>query len=143
MAAYNEVKMKKTLIGKLTHGSDLLEQLTEICQDNGIRLGRVEALGAVCKARLAYYDQQKHKYEFIEVIKNLEITALVGNVSLRDGKPMTHAHITLSDADGHAYGGHLAPGTIVFACEFVMDVYDGPQFCRTRDEQTALSLWDI
>ena len=33
---------------------------------------------------------------------------------------MVHAHVTLGDAEGRAFGGHLAAGTPVFACEFVI-----------------------
>jgi len=143
MAIYNEIKLVKTFIGKLQFGGDLLEELTSICEENDIRLGCVEALGAVKKGRIGFYDQQAREYNFIEIDKPLEITKLIGNISLRDGKPMVHAHITLSDSQGNAYGGHLAPGTIVFACEFIINSYDGPDHIRDYDEQTGLPLWKI
>ena len=143
MAIYNEIKPGKTFIGKLKFGGDLLVELTSVCEQNDIRLGRVEALGAVKKARVGFYDQQAREYNFLEIDKPLEITKLVGNISLRDGKPMVHAHITLSDSQGNAYGGHLAPGTIVFACEFILNSYDGPDHIRDYDEQTGLPLWKI
>ena len=143
MAIYNEIKHTKTFMGKLKFGGDLLEELTSICDQNEISLGRVEALGAVKKARVGFYDQQARKYDFIEIDKQLEITKLIGNISVRDGKPMVHAHITLSDSQGIAFGGHLAPGTIVFACEFIMNSYDGPDHIRDYDEQTGLPLWKM
>ncbi|MHC4324054.1 MAG: PPC domain-containing DNA-binding protein [Planctomycetota bacterium] len=143
MAIYNEVKRNKTFMGKLKFGGDVLEELTSICDQNDIRLGRVEALGAVQKARVGFYDQQARKYDFIEIDKPLEITKIIGNISVRDGKPMIHAHITLSDSQGNAFGGHLAPGTIVFACEFIMNSYDGPDHIRDYDEQTGLPLWKL
>ena len=143
MAIYNEIKRTKTFMGKLEFGGDLLEELTSVCNQNDIRLGRAEALGAVQKARIGFYNQQARKYDFIEIDKPLEITKLIGNISLRDGKPMVHAHITLSDSQGNAFGGHLAPGTIVFACEFIMNSYDGPDHNRDYDEQTGLPLWKI
>ena len=143
MAIYNEVQVQQTLIGKLKHGGDLLEELTSVCERNGVSLGRVEALGAVKKARLCFYNQQARKYDFFEIEENLEIAGLIGNISMRDGKTMVHAHITLSDADGRAYGGHLAPGTFVFACEFTIDVYKGQQLRRAYDEETGLPLWKM
>ncbi len=54
-----EVKAVKMFMGKLTHGSDLLEEITKICVEHDICLGRVEAIGAVQKARLGYYNQIK------------------------------------------------------------------------------------
>jgi predicted DNA-binding protein with PD1-like motif len=143
MAIYNEVKSNKTFMGKLKFGGDLLEELTSVCAQNNICLGRVEALGAVKKARVGFYDQQARKYDFIEIDKPLEITKLIGNISVRDGKPMIHAHITLSDSQGKACGGHLAPGTIIFTCEFIMNSYDGPDHIRDYDKQIGLPLWKM
>ncbi|MHC4640966.1 MAG: PPC domain-containing DNA-binding protein [Planctomycetota bacterium] len=143
MTIYNEVQLQRIFVGKLKHGSDLLEELTSVCVHDDIHLGRVEAIGAVTKARLCFYNQQERKYDFFEIKENLEITALLGNISMRDGKPMVHAHITLSDAQGRAYGGHLALGTVVFACEFSIDVYQGPRLLRAYDEETGLPLWDM
>ena len=130
-------------MGKLTYGADLLEELTEVCRKEKVQLGRVEALGAVSRARLGFYNQQTREYQFFELDQPLEITKLVGNVSLKDGKPMVHAHVTLADEAGKAFGGHLAPGTIVFACEFILQAFEGPTFERGFDEQTGLPLWKM
>lgn len=143
MAIYNRVDLKQTLIGKLGHDEDLLKELQSVCKEKDILLGKISVIGAVKKARIGFYDQQTRQYRFLEINKTLEISSLTGNVSIRDGKPMVHAHITLCDCDGNAYGGHLAEGTIVFACEFVMDIYDGPQYLRENDETTGLTLWKI
>jgi predicted DNA-binding protein with PD1-like motif len=143
MPIYNQVQLKKTIIGKLGHDKDLLEELQLVCKKENILLGRISAIGAVKKARIGFYDQAARQYNFLEINKNLEISSLTGNVSVRDDKPMVHAHITLCDCEGNAYGGHLAEGTIVFACEFVLDIYDGPQYLREYDETTGLPLWKI
>ena len=140
---YNQVELKQTVIGRVRHDGDLLEELQRVCKKKDIRLGRISAIGAVKKARIGYYDQDARRYRFLEINKHLEISSLAGNVSIRDGEPMVHAHITLCDSDGNACGGHLAEGTIVFACEFVMDIYDGPQYPREYDETTGLPLWKI
>jgi predicted DNA-binding protein with PD1-like motif len=137
------VRPKDVVMGRLSHGADLLEELTRLCVGRGVTLGRLEALGAVQKARVGFYDQAKRVYDYVDLDQPLEITKLVGNVSLKDGKPFVHAHVTLSDAAGRAYGGHLAEGTIVFACEFVLEAYEGPAFERGHDEQTGLALWQL
>jgi predicted DNA-binding protein with PD1-like motif len=141
MAIFKEVKSIEKFMGKLSHGGDLLEEMTDICRKKNIQLGRVEAMGAVQKARLAFYDQQKHEYQFFSINKPLEITKLIGNISLKDGDPMVHAHITLADKSGKAFGGHLAPGTMVFACEFILEVFEGPILERKLDKETGLPLW--
>jgi predicted DNA-binding protein with PD1-like motif len=136
-----EVSQTRVFMGKLAHGSDLIESLNEICRNEGVNLGRVEALGAVQKARLGYYNQGTHTYEFHDFDHPMEIASLIGNVSLKDGQAFVHAHVTLTDREGQAIGGHLAPGTIVFACEYVIHAFDGPAHERGFDETTGLPLW--
>ncbi len=143
MAVYNKMQQKQIFMGKLDFSSDLLDELTALCCKEDITLGKITAIGAVQKARVGYYDQKNREYQFVEINKNLEIISLVGNISIRDGKPMVHAHIALSDRDGNAFGGHLAKGTIVFACEFTITAYNGAEHIREPDEQTGLPLWRI
>ncbi len=143
MTMVKKVESRELFMGKLSHGSDVLEELTAVCRRENIRLGRVEALGAVQRARLGFYDQEKRAYRYLELAQHLEITSLVGNVSLKDGQPMVHAHVTLADGEGKAYGGHLASGTVVFACEFVLEAFEGPTLERVPDETTGLPLWPL
>jgi predicted DNA-binding protein with PD1-like motif len=132
----------RKLMGRLAKGADLLEALEEQCRLNNITLGEVRALGAVTKARVGYYKQDIQKYMFLELDRPLEILSLIGNISLKDGQPMVHAHVTLSDEDGRAFGGHLAPGTLIFACEFVIQEDKSDQVLqRTLDTETGLFLW--
>ena len=141
MTSIHEVTPRSLSMGKLHRGDDLLEAIGSICRDKNILLGRVEAIGAVEKATLGFYDQKRKQYEFFSIDSPHEITSLIGNVSLREGVPMVHAHITLSDEKGNVHGGHLASGTIVFACEVLIEAFDGPAFNREIDENTGLPLW--
>jgi len=143
MSIMKDITSKQLFMGKLSYGKDLIEELTRICIKENIQLGRIEALGAVQKACIGYYDQNSREYQFIDLDQHLEITNLVGNVSLKDGNPIVHAHVTLADEKGRAYGGHLAPGTIIFACEFILETFEGQAFNRGFDEETGLPLWDM
>ncbi len=143
MATHVDTKHARCVMGRLGHGKDLLDELTSVAEAEGVTLGRVEALGALSRARLGFYNHEEREYEFFELDGPLELTNLVGNVSLKDGKPMVHAHVTLADRKGAAFGGHLAPGTVVFACEFAMQVLDGPELTRARDDATGLPLWKM
>ncbi len=143
MAVMKSYKPTGVLMGRLAHGSDLLEEITGICRDNSIRMGRVEAIGAVSGARIGYYNQGVSEYEYVTAEQPLEIVAMKGNISVKDGEPMVHAHVVLSDENGDAFGGHLAAGTIVFACECLIEVLDGPVLERKPDDETGLPLWDM
>ena len=78
---------------------------------------------------------------FVALNEPLEISSLIGNISLKDGQPFVHAHVILSNARGKTWGGHLASGTIVFACEYTVEVFGGMEFTRLHDEGTGLHLW--
>ncbi|MEW6425743.1 MAG: DUF296 domain-containing protein [Bacillota bacterium] len=136
------VRTARRIMGRLKKGDDLLAALTRECENAEITLGEVRALGAVSRARAGYYDQTGREYKYIEREAPQEILALVGNVSLKDGRPFVHAHIVFSDEEGRAWGGHLAEGTIVFACEFIVREYlSEERFERRFDDETGLFLW--
>jgi len=132
----------RRLLGRLAKGEDLLAGLEQRGAAAGIKLGAVRAIGAVSRARFGYYHQTERRYAFLEFSEPLEILALLGNVSLKDGQVMVHAHVTLADAQGRAWGGHLAEGTLVFACEYEIQEYLGEKpLARALDEETGLFLW--
>ena len=67
MAIYKNIEPKRTIMGKLSFGGDLLDELTEICKKENITLGTVAAIGAVKKAKIGFYNQQTRKYQFNEM----------------------------------------------------------------------------
>jgi predicted DNA-binding protein with PD1-like motif len=131
----------RTIMGQLPYGADLLESLTEIVQKEQITLGRIQAIGATTHAVVAYYDQNTKTYNPLEFTGGMEILNLNGNVSIRDGKPFVHVHILLGDAKGQVFGGHLLPGTKLFACEVSIDVLEGDPLHRAKEDRTGLFLW--
>ena len=141
MTMIKRVEVRERFMARLSKDADLVQEITAICKKHGITLGRIEALGAVQKACFSFYDQKTHEYLPVSLDKPLEILKLTGNVSLRDNAPFVHAHVTLGDGEGRAYGGHLAPGTIIFACECMVEALNGPALSRQLDEATGLFLW--
>ena len=141
MRMVERVGVRDRFVARLAKDCDLLEEITDICRKEGITLGRVEALGAVQKACFSFYDQGTHTYKPLSLDEPFEILGLTGNVSMRDNEPFVHAHVTLADGEGRAYGGHLATGTIIFACECVIEAFSGPALKRELDGPTGLFLW--
>lgn len=136
-----QVKPSQVFIGSLERGSDVLDGVTAFCKENQIALGRIVGLGAVQRANIGYFDQSEKSYRFIALDRPMEITSLVGNVSLKDGEPFIHAHVTLGDEEGRCFGGHLGEGNIVWAFEFTLEEFTGAVFQRVYDPETKLSLW--
>src|SRR5437899_6333001 len=129
----NGSRVKSTYIGQLPYGADLYDGLTRIVRKENIRLGRIQGIGATTYAKVAYYDQNTKVYNPLEFPGGMEILSLSGNVSIRDGKPFVHAHLVLGDPQGKVFGGHLLPGTILFACELFIEELEGSELAREHD----------
>lgn len=141
---HKQVKLGRNFIGRFDFGQDLLESITKFCIDNNIRLGIFSIIGAVQKAKCGYFDQVNKKYvDCVDLEKKLEITSCIGNISVKDGQIFPHAHITFADLEGNVYGGHLMPGTEIYAAEFFIQELTGAELIRKLDEQTKLPLWNI
>jgi predicted DNA-binding protein with PD1-like motif len=131
----------RAFVGRLATGSDVVAEIEHYCAEQGIVAARVSVIGAVRRARYAYYEQHEHRYLELESTTHHEITGFVGNVSERDGKPFLHAHATFADASGATVGGHLLLGVEVFAAEVIIDELADVALVRQHDEDTGLALW--
>ncbi len=129
-------------IGRLKKGEDLLRGLTEVVEKKNVRMGVLFAIGALSSCTFAYYDQVKKEYRERFLEKRVEILSLIGNVSLREGKPFIHAHILIGDESG-IWGGHLLEGSKVFALEYHIVELVGSPLVRVFDPETGLFLWNF
>lgn len=136
---YWEVEATREFVARLEHGADWRGQIEEFAAAEGIDAGFFFGLGAVQDAALAYYDQETKTYEPVTFDEPLEVAPCVGNLSLLDGEPFAHTHVTLSRADGSTVAGHLDTAT-VFAGEVWLRGLDA-SLERRRDETTDLDLW--
>jgi predicted DNA-binding protein with PD1-like motif len=136
-----EARAGRAFVGRLETGSDLVEEIERHCAEHGIVAAQVTAIGAVRRARYAYYEQDDHRYLELETDTHHEIVGFTGNVSLKDDRPFLHAHATFADATGTCVGGHLLRGIEVFAAEVMIREVGGVSLVRMPDEQTGLTLW--
>ncbi len=64
-------------------------------------------LGAVSAATVSYLNMDTKSYEQHQLDEQMEVVSLVGNVTLREGRPFIHAHVGLGRRDLSMVGGHL------------------------------------
>lgn len=126
---------------RLNTGADLLDGITAFAADSGTTTAWLTYLGAVSRASLRYYDQERREYRDFEIDRPLEVVSGVGNVSLLDGEPFVHTHAAFADSSGAAFGGHLNRGTKVWAIEIQIQQLTGDAVVREPDDCTSLSLW--
>lgn len=68
----------------------------------------------------------------------MEIVSLMGNVSTLNGEFYLHLHISVSDSQGHLFGGHLNECQISATSEIFINIIDG-EVERFRNENTGLN----
>jgi predicted DNA-binding protein with PD1-like motif len=135
-----EFKQGRIFFARLDHGADIISQITNLAEENRIETGALSAIGALSRAKLAYYDQLSHEYGIFSLDEQVELASCSGNISMRDGRPFVHAHAVLSDRAGRTWGGHLTCGTI-FATELYLQELSGLPLKRVPDSITGLNLW--
>ena len=136
-----EARAGRAFVGRLDTGSDLVEEIERYCAEQGIVAAQVTVIGAVRRARYAYYEQDDRRYLELETDTHHEIVGFTGNVSLKDDRPFLHAHATFAGASGATVGGHLLRGIEVFAAEVMIRELGGVSLVRLPDEETGLALW--
>ena len=130
---------RTTRIISLSPNEECIETLTRYCAQKKITAAHLTAIGACGQLKLAWYNLETKTYEDHEYSENLEITGIIGNVSLVEDKPFIHAHGTFGRRDMSVIGGHIRSMTISAACEITFEEMDG-RIERTHDEFTGLNL---
>jgi len=136
-----QYRLGRQFVARLDHDADLLKYLEEFAARNEIRVGHFAVIGAVKSGAIGFYDQGDKSYRIVRLDRHLEIAGCLGNISLRDGKPAIHAHISLADESGATFSGHLMEGTVVFAGELWATELLGDDLERVPDDLTKLALW--
>ena len=131
-----------TYMVRIDRGEEIIGKLREFCEAEGIRLGRVEAIGAADQAVLGVYDLDKKEYCPEKIGEFMEITSLNGNVTAMDGKPYIHLHATLADQQHRLHGGHVIEMTVGATCEMFVTVLGG-ETGRQKDDDLGINLWSF
>ena len=132
--------MEEPFLVGLPKGDDLIGAITRVFRDRSVRKGAFSVIGAVSCATLGYYGVS-HRYSNRQFQGMYEIVSCTGNVSEKEGEVFVHAHIVLSGEDYRCFGGHLMPGTEIFAAEMFGTAVPGSSLVRKLDEATGLTLW--
>ncbi len=134
-------EMDRYHMGRLAPGGDLLEAIESLLAERGIRAGYLWALGAVRRGAVGFFDQKTQEYRTISLDEPMEILACQGNISVKDGRPFPHVHITFGDSRGKAVGGHLVAGNEIFVAEVCIAEFSGHPLERVEIPDLGLQLW--
>ncbi|MFB0918298.1 MAG: DNA-binding protein [Clostridiaceae bacterium] len=124
---------------RFERGEEVVETLKKLCKDEGITFASVSAIGATESLTVGLFDPIAKKYISHDLTGPFEITNLTGNVSEMNEDVYLHLHITVSDVDNIAKGGHLNKAIINPTCEMILDTGAG-RVDRFMDPETGLNL---
>jgi len=136
-------KINDGYVVRIEKGEEIIQTLTDFCEQNNVKSGSIAGIGGTDDVSVSYYDQEKKEYIPKRYGgKNYEIISLNGNISLKEGKPFAHIHITLGDSDYSVFGGHLESAVISVNCEMVISMAND-KVERKFDKDLQLNLLDL
>lgn len=120
-----------TLPLRLQPGDDLRAAVVAALRDSGHGAGFVlQGIGSLSVAQLRYAGQP----QATALRGDLEILTLAGSIA-PDG---AHLHMSVSDAGGQVFGGHVGPGCVVrTTAELLLALLPGQRFAREHDPRTG------
>ena len=132
-------KDNKYIVSLDNHVS-LMEALAAFCNEKGILSGSISGLGATNSATFRYLNLETMEYVDKCFNEQMELTAIEGNISRKDGSVYLHVHVTASRSDYTCIGGHLLDARISGACELFIEDY-GLEVGRCKDPETGLNMY--
>ena len=135
-------RIENKIVFRLEMGEGLMESTQRIATAENVKLASINGIGACSKIEMGYIDLSIKEYVFKTFEGNLEILQATGNITLKDGEPFPHIHISVSNDECKAFGGHLNEATISATFEGVMQIIDH-EIHREFNEDFGLTLMNI
>ena len=102
-------------------GDELAEGLLQFAKEQKLSAASFTAVGALSSVRLGWFGWDTKTYEpSVTLDEQVELLSMIGDVALKDGEPVVHAHVVIGRKDGTAHGGHLLTAHIRPTCEVVL-----------------------
>jgi len=136
-------KYDRGYVLRLDPGEEIIDCLTRLVEQEGVELGTVSALGAANDITIGIFATDEKKYYSRRYQGDYEISALVGNVTRKDGEPYLHLHITIGNpVTDEVHAGHLSSCTISATLELFLQVWDG-HVGRKFNDAVGLNLLEF
>lgn len=127
---------------RIEKGEDVVEKLFELVEKLQLKNGSISGIGASDNITVGLYSVKKQEYTKKNFTGEMEITSILGNISIMNDKPYLHMHITFADENLNVHGGHLNECIISATCEIIINKID-EKVDRFKDSETGLNLYDI
>lgn len=123
-------------------GDDVLAGIGEFARQAQVTAAHFSAIGGFSDVVLGYFDLITKQYRRIPLPEQVEVVSLNGDIALRAGEPMVHAHVVVGREDGSTRAGHLLEAHVQPTLELIL--VQSPHHLRRRmDDATGLPLLDL
>ena len=126
-------------IYSLKAGARIPDDILAIVKREEVATARVEAIGGVEELRLAYFNRDAKRYEEHDFKEFLEVTGILGNITMKDGKPFLHIHGTFGRRDLSTLAGHVMTAKVFPLLEVVITSTKN-RALRRFDDQLGLNV---
>ena len=130
------------IVFRLEMGDRLMESAQKIAANENVKLASISGIGACSKIEMGYIDLSIKEYIFKTFEGNMEILQATGNITLKDGEPFPHIHISVANEECKSFGGHLNEATISATFEGIMQIIDH-EIHREFNEDLGLALMNV
>ena len=124
----------------LAKGDNINKTFESFAEVKGVGFAWLNGIGALENPEIGYYSLEDKSYYRKTFKGEYELTSLIGNITLKEGKPFSHTHITFSDTEFRVFGGHLFNANITAAGEFIMQ-FGSDEINREMNAEIGLPLW--
>ena len=124
----------------LAKGDNINKTFESFAEVKGVGCAWLNGIGALENPEIGYYSLEDKSYYRKTFKGEYELTSLTGNITLKEGKPFSHTHITFSDTEFRVFGGHLFNANITAAGEFIMQ-FGSDEINREMNAGIGLPLW--
>ena len=133
-------KIGEKIFVSLQSGDLINKSLTEISVKENISNAWINGIGAIDSVEVGYMDVVNKKYQKRNFNDNYELISLIGNITIKDGVPFVHTHITFSDTEYKVFGGHLFDAKITATGEIILTVANS-KIDRQFNENVGIHTW--
>jgi uncharacterized protein len=101
-------------------GARIPDVVVAAAKKDKVKTSLVSAIGGVRELKLGYFNQKTRKYEEHDYREELEVTSILGNITIKEGEPFLHVHGTFGRRDMSVIGGHVVSATVSPLLELVV-----------------------
>lgn len=115
-------RTENTVVLRLDPGDEITASILSLAEKENITAASFTGIGAANDLSVGVFDTGKKAYARFDLAGDMEISNLTGNVTVMDGKPYQHCHVTAGKTDGTTVSGHLVRGVVSLTCEIFLTV---------------------